>query len=537
MDYLIPKFDRLQRALAGLTPARRMLAGALVAVMIATGVWAFSRATSSSAARYGADGSEMEPVLDQAFTKDDLDRIAKHLRAESIPCEVADGRVFVRADRRLDALSGLFYSGILGGGGTESGFDAMIKQMSTLDAPSKTDKLFTHYREQKVVEVVNRYPGVRKTTVSIDPTVQRHLGGDSVLPTAMIDIQTRGDGSANPRQLSQAAVNVLTGVVANLSRERVRVTIDGATYNTPDAAPPDGDGAGDLLERKQKAEQLHVAKVRQLLSHIPGEVLVSVSVDVDVPLDADDADDADGLAKGQAAEAAVVANAVPVMPDLTRAAKPIRVESVRSAAVAIPRSYFLKIYRRANTGTQEPTDALLQPVVDAYALKIRNLVRNALGLTDDAVSVEPYEDALPAAMEAAAAIAASSTVAPVGASTAGSTSPPVALITRNLNAYAREIAFVTMGAVALTALSLAVRRRTPAPRPVMADALGRRHAAGDPQQVVNGTLDDIDDRDDQDYASGNGGDPHQLFRRVRDMAQEHPDDAARVLRSWIYQQD
>jgi flagellar biosynthesis/type III secretory pathway M-ring protein FliF/YscJ len=226
------------------------------------------------------------------------------------------------------------------------------------------------------------------------------------------------------------------------------------------------------------------------------------------------------------------------MPDASKASAPPRLDSVRSASVAVPRTYFVKIYRRANSGTQEPTDALLQPVVDAYSLKIRNLVKNALGLEhDEAVTVEQYDDALPPAADA---LAASSRIAPHGAEApAGAGSPPVAVITRNLNTYAREIALVTLSAVAAMLLFLFVSRRTPPPRlAVMVDAHGRQHVAGE-HGIINGTLDDVAD-DDDDHGSGgrgHGGDPHQLFRRVRDMAQEHPDDAARVLKRWIYQQD
>ena len=535
MNNFIPKFEPLQRALAGLSTARKVLAGTFIAVMIATGVFVIGRPNapwSRNGAGNGGSGA-MEPVLDQTFADADVARIVKHLDAKGIDHHVADGKVLVASNQRLDVLSDLFYAGILGGGGgtKSSGFDALVKQMTAWDPPSKTDKMFNRYLEQTVEEVIGRHPGVRKTTVVIDPTNERRLGGESILPTAMVDIQTRGDGSANPRQISQGAVNVLTGVIANLSADRVRVTIDGATFNArPDALIAGSASSGDLLERKQKSEQLHVAKVRQLLSYIPGDVLVSVSVDFDVPVAAAEEK---GDAKAQAdVEAAVVANAVPVIPDATKAATPLRAESVRSASVAVPRTYFVKIYRRANTGTQEPTDALLQPVVDAYSLKIRNLVKNALGVEDaDAVTIETYDDALPAATGDAAV--ASAAIARSGAATAGSASPPIAVITRNLNTYAREIALVTLGAVVVTALSLIVRRRGPSRHAVMVDAHGRQHVARE-NSLVNGTLDDVMDDDD---VQNHGGDPHQLFRRVRDMAQERPDDAARVLRSWIYQQD
>jgi flagellar biosynthesis/type III secretory pathway M-ring protein FliF/YscJ len=56
--------------------------------------------------------------------------------------------------------------------------------------------------------------------------------------------------------------------------------------------------------------------------------------------------------------------------------------------------------------------------------------------------------------------------------------------------------------------------------------------------VVDGTLEDLDDEENLSAgAAGDDFESHQLFKRVRDMAQERPDDAARVLRGWIYQQD
>ena len=527
MNNLTTWFDRLGRALAELTPARRVLAGTLVAVMIVSGVWAISRRAALLSGG-GASSSRMEPVLDQPFTRGDVDRITRHLKAESVPHEIADGRVLVPADRRLDVLSDLFYAGILGGSGNESGFDALVRQMSAWDAPSKTDKLFNHYREETLARVIAGYDGVRKATVIIDPTSERRLGGDSVQPRAMVDVQTRSEGSVDSRQIAEAAANALTGAIANLSRDNVRITIDGATYNLDATAAALQQGPADLVARKHQSEQMHAAKVRQLLSYC-GDVLVSVSVDLDVPVPAtDDAETAAaGTARGEA-----VANAIPVMTDTTSAKPPVRVEMVRSASVAVPRSYFVSIYRRANTGTQEPTDALLQPVVDAYSLRIRNLVKNALGVADDeAVAVEHYEDALPTleAATAAAAVAAAS-IPPTGAVTAGPTARPMAAVTANLNTYAKEIALATLAAVVLLALSLIVRRR-PAPAPVMVDAHGRQHAAGG-RDVVHGTLED-----DRDEVPGDDAEAHQLFRRVRDMAQEHPDDAARVLRGWIYQQD
>src|SRR5207237_4748037 len=93
-------------------------------------------------------------------------------------------------------------------------------------------------------------------------------------------------------------------------------------------------------------------------------------------------------------------------------------ETVRSASVVIPRSYFTAMYLRANRKHQEPDDALLQPVVDAHAARIRGLVKNALNIERDSdVSVEPYDDA---ASTASMTIAAASPTSPAAVAAAPS---------------------------------------------------------------------------------------------------------------------
>ena len=64
MDLLKSQLDRIQRQLAGLTASQKMLTAALVAIMVMTLIWW---------GRYAGE-AEMEPVLDQAFSQDDIGR-------------------------------------------------------------------------------------------------------------------------------------------------------------------------------------------------------------------------------------------------------------------------------------------------------------------------------------------------------------------------------------------------------------------------------------------------------------------------------
>ena len=374
----------------------------------------------------------MEPVLDQAFSDADVLQIAHRLTEKKVSHYERDGKIYVPADRKLEVLSDLIYSDTLIGD-TESGFDALVKESSLFDSPSKADKMFNHAREEMLQSIIRGFHGVRKATVLIDPTNERHIGGASITPAALVDIQTRGN-EANPRQLASAAVNAVTGAVSTMSNDRVKVTIDGASYNVGS-----DEFTGDILDRRQQCEQAYVTKVRNLLSFIP-DVLVSVSVDLNVetqelekhtydPANSvkmeshvetrlDHAFPADDAAQN---EVAVLANAVPMLGDKHVEASPTTApaavedtrtdftlfpsettekthtpagkETILSASVVVPRTYFAQIYRRSAAKAVEPTDALLQPIIDTQLDKIRHLVRTSLGLKNDSdVTVEVYED-------------------------------------------------------------------------------------------------------------------------------------------------
>jgi flagellar biosynthesis/type III secretory pathway M-ring protein FliF/YscJ len=198
-------------------------------------------------------------------------------------------------------------------------------------------------------------------------------------------------------------------------------------------------------------------------------------------------------------------------------------ETVRTASVVVPRSYFVGIYRRANRKPQlqEPEDALLQPVVDAHLVKIRGLVKNALGLeSDDDVTVESYDDvaavvAMPAAVALPAVAAATAVPAPAAAV---------------LNAYAQQIALAALALVTVISLSLLLRRR-----PVTAGAGAGAMPEVERGSVLSGTLEKPAPPVSPTGASAEEAEAHRMFHRVRDVVGENPEEAARVLRGWIYQ--
>ena len=312
----------LRRFLGGLPTGQRLAAVTIVVVMIASGWWlGTSRPVS---------GGGMEPVLDRSFSIAELTGITERLRSQSIPHEIREDRVYVPTARRMEALADLYEVEAFREG-SKDGFGAMINHMSALDPPGKTGMLFNEHRQERLASIIMGWPGVRKARVIIDSTYERRLNGDSIRPVATVDIQTRGEieEATTPaemidrRQLADAAVNAVSKSVASLSPDQVMVTIDGASYGVGAEAAA---AAREAMEHQQRLEQVHAAKLRQLLQFIPN-VVVSVSVGADRAVDTGrvDADlftdggfpgtpGARTEATGVSESDSVVANAVPTIP-------------------------------------------------------------------------------------------------------------------------------------------------------------------------------------------------------------------------------
>ena len=109
--------------------------------------------------------------------------------------------------------------------------------------------------------------------------------------------------------------------------------------------------------------------------------------------------------------------------------------------------------------------------------------------------------------------------------------------------HAREIAIAALGMLVALAFSALLRRR-----PAAAGAIGAAAAemgtipatlvaSARSGTVLSGTLEQAPPVAPATSAGADEAEAHRMFRRVRDVVADNPDDAARVLRGWIYQGD
>src|SRR5438045_629090 len=143
MDFLKSQLDRIQQQLGGLTATQKMLTAALVAVMVLTLLyWG----------KY-AGQPEMEPLLSQSLSDDDLSRITHQLDAQGVEHQVSnDKKVLVPADKRMKAISSLGFDNLLPRN-TANGFDEIIKQMTPWSAKTRPDPRFNGRKERALAAV------------------------------------------------------------------------------------------------------------------------------------------------------------------------------------------------------------------------------------------------------------------------------------------------------------------------------------------------------------------------------------------------
>ena len=266
MDLFKSQFDRIQKQLATLTPSQKMLTAAMVAIMVMTLVW------------WGhyAGEPDMEPLLPQAISADELPRVEMELDAKGIKHTIVGDKLMVPSDRKVEAVAGLMYAHALPRN-AKDGFDDVMKNINPFMSQSQSDKVWNRGKELTVSQIISVFPDVAEAHVMIDPTREVRIGG-GVEPSATVTITTRS-GAKVSQQLVDAAADVVQGAQSSLPRSKIKVVVDGfpRRLRQDDVSGGSGMFPDDQQEMIQKAELRLEDKIKNQLSYIPG-LMVSVTV-------------------------------------------------------------------------------------------------------------------------------------------------------------------------------------------------------------------------------------------------------------------
>jgi len=542
VDLLKAQLARIQQQLGGLTASQKMLAGTLVAVMVLTLMWW---------AKYAGE-PEMEPVLNQSLAQEDIAQITTRLDSKGIHYQVSGDKIMVPADRKLEVLADLTYAHALPHD-FKSGFDEMVKQMNPLDSESRDEAMYNEAKARSLAEVIRRMPGIADATVIIDPTSERRFNGDSIQPTASVSITTRQDGQAHVKQIAEAAADWVAGAQAGLLRSRVNIVIDGVPRRVRDPGDgdlPDGDS---VLDTTREYDDYYRSKIAEHLGFIKG-AFISVNVLVDnttshvqqhtidekksMKTETDIETRTTETTGGQGgADAGVAPNTQLSIPsgggggspgtsttedDKTKIAilpsysdndtkKPAGTATVTSAAVRVPHSYFVGIYKDLNGG-KEPDEAALKQIEASEFDNIRKEVKACTNVnTDDAVVVAEYNDPyVPPAVTQQAA------------------SPVPAIV----GTHAKEIAVGALAFLSLFMVSMMVRKGSPAPLPAVAAAPPEPTIHPVPSDLA-GEVGEGDPLLDAMELDEDAVKTQQMLDQVEKMVSANPDSAATLVKRWL----
>ncbi|HVT89470.1 MAG TPA: flagellar M-ring protein FliF C-terminal domain-containing protein [Tepidisphaeraceae bacterium] len=541
MDTLKAQWLRIQQQLSGLTASQKMLTASLVAIMVMTVLWW---------ARF-AGTAEMTPLLDQSLPPADVGQVQSALLSHGINSTIVGDRIMVPTDRRFEALATLAYNNGLPSN-LYAAWDEMVKQMSPWDSTSKTASLQIHMKERLLGDMLATLPGVKRAIVTVNATNERRVGG-SIEPSASVLIASNGD--INSSKLVTAAAATVSSAIAGLTRSHVSVVIDGASYQGKD---PNSDFVGgDIHEElhgqeKQKSETIRgmlppgslvavamkmeiSSKTSTHTSYNPNESLIKEQ-DIDTENQENNQTPAAPAAEpGVASNSGLSLNSGPTaQASQTNTTEKNRTKmfigagktdetivtpggsaTVISAAVRIPRSYFVRELKSQDASGKEPDEAAIQAQVAKELPSFRSTVRMTAGMpSDENLSIDTYYDSDGQAMASVTEAASASGMSAM------------------VGGHAKEVALGVLAIISLFMVSMIVKKSSPAPAiAVEAPVRETPHLAG--LEDVAGIAADNSSTLDAMEVDDDSVKSQQMVEQVSTMVKENPDAAANLVKRWL----
>ncbi|CAN5365769.1 hypothetical protein BH10PLA1_BH10PLA1_08910 [soil metagenome] len=547
MDYLKKQLESIQLNLAGLNATQKMLTGALVVIIAMTMVyWSHYAGTA-----------EMEPVLNQTLSDEDLTRMSTSLEARCMATNVESGKVLVAADRKMQALAALGYEQLLPRN-TTSGFDLMMAKGGVFDSPDKNHALMNHAKELTLAQVIGAFPGVQNAVVMIDPTNTPRIGGGSVTPSANINISMQS-GTGADGKLVNAAADLVCGAVANMNRAKIKVVVDGRPRQVSDGSDGELGSANDQLDAKNNYERSIQHKIEGQLSYINGVVvavdgILNTSTEEERSTTNDEKNTLNlpqetetksletttntGSGGGEPGAVSNVGASVAgagggnsssttdttertkfqIIPASTQKTikRPPGDYTTQSASVRVPRSYFVGVLKARNGG-KEPADVDLQDYMKVALADIKATVRACTSIKkEDDIVVGTYDESAP--------MVASTSIATASVSGSG--------VTGLISGWGKEVGVGALAVISLFMVSTMVKRSTPAPIVVSAPSKAGPSALQAGEDVAgfasegSSSLAGMELDDDAMQAQ-------QVIDQVTSLVGENPDGAASLVKRWL----
>jgi flagellar biosynthesis/type III secretory pathway M-ring protein FliF/YscJ len=201
--------------------------------------------------------------------------------------------------------------------------------------------------------------------------------------------------------------------------------------------------------------------------------------------------------------------------------QPVAIATVTSVSVDIPRSYLVMLYkkRQPDSGTQNPDDATLAPILKEETDKAHHVAINTLGLKPiNDVYVTSYDDEIEMPVSTAMAAA----ISDHGPSAVSSL----------LGAHGRELGIGALAAISLFMVTMMARRggssvSVPASAAAMNAYAGAK--AEEAAMAVGSSENALEAVELDDEAMK----AQQVVEQVSTMVKQDPDAAATMIKRWL----
>jgi len=568
MDALKAQFERIRQQLSALTGTQKMLVAALVAIMVLTMLyWG----------KY-AQNAEMVSILgEQTLAEEDIGPIDKQLELAGVQHTVVSGKIMVPADRQAELLANLMFARVLPSD-THSAFETMSKTLNPFSSNEEREASYSQATANELSDIISRFPGVANARVVLNSKNITRIEG-SIPPSATVFISTRGEVE-DVKGLVRAAADGVAHAVSGLTPSQISVIVNRRSMKVPDA---DGSSMSmsDELNDLRKAREADLQDKILRIMMIDG---LSVAVNCDVENSSTESTNekfskpdtlvlpehttSDTLETVQNAPTSHEPGVGPntgtggagsngpasidgggasagSSPNTTSSAKestdnrilpghtqthivtPAGKDKVLSATVRVPLSYFPIAYKRLHPSAPAPDEGTLATATNAELVRIREAVKNVVGLkTDGDLSVDYYADAPPDTTVLAMA------------------GTPVSTLT-TVKGSAKEIGIAVLAIVSLLMMASLVRKSAP-PRLATASAAGTGTATGGPVPAARSPLGTLGGGEDVAGEVGVGGAAldgvemdeeavrtQQMVSQVSTMVKENPDGAATLVKRWL----
>ena len=550
MDVLKSQLARIQQQLGQLSASQKMLAMSLVVIMMMTLLWWGNFAASS----------ELESLLPQSLAPDEITTIRTHLENNNVKYQLVGDRIHVPAGQKFKLLAELGYAGALPKD-IKNGFEEMISKSGPFDSTTKQDRMWNVARQTYITQILRNFPSVRHAAVIIDPSFQRGFGAST--PTATVHLSLKSGEMGNAHMANSAAI-LVSGAVANLPPHRVRVLIDGFAFNIRNSEDPQAGGGAageDWLAFLQKAEQYYKRKVDDHFSIWMEGVVCTVSVEPNLKkiektihevdpknvlqkeVSSETLTEESNANQNAAIEPGLASNAplaigdpganggsdtTSTTSDKNKSAYTVdfgRIDirtldpggdtRVTGASVLLPRSHFLRTYRK-NKGMsdeQQPDETVLEAFIAQELMRLKPAVQRCLnGASAEVVHVDAYTDLMPLA----------SAVPQVAAA------PMTLLVTTHV----KEIALGALALASLFMVSSMVRKGSTLPVAAKYYPATKPSQLAPPEEVAgevreSGPLLDGMELDEDSVKA------QQMLNQVSHLVDENPDAAATLVNRWL----